>query len=76
MDTNANPLMKFLKGAWGFIDSARKVTINVLFLLIAILFLVMIFSNKEPKIAKVTALVVNPQGRLVEQLTALSLIHI
>ena len=72
MDTNANPLMKFLKGAWGFIDSARKVTINVLFLLIAILFLVMIFSNKEPKIAKATALVVNPQGRLVEQLTAKS----
>ncbi len=70
MDRDTNPLKKFVKGAWRFIDSARKVTINLLFLLIAIALLSMLFSSDAPKIAKTTALVIKPTGQLVEQLTA------
>ena len=73
MNKSTNPLMRILKGAWGIIDSTRKVTINLLFLVIAIALLVMVFSSDEPKIADKTALVIKPQGRLVEQLTSKSL---
>lgn len=72
MDRNPTPLKKFMKGSWSFINSARKVTINLVFLLIIIAVLGMIFSNDDPKIAKTTALVIKPEGRLVEQLTAKS----
>lgn len=62
-----------MKGAWSFIDSVRKVTINLLFLLIPIALLAMLFSNDDPEIAKTTALVIKPKGQLVEQLTAKTL---
>lgn len=73
MKKNTNPLKKILNGAWGIVDTMRKVTINLLFLVIAIVLVVTVFSSDEPKIAEKTALVIKPQGRLVEQLTAKSL---
>ena len=73
MEEATNPFNRFLKGAWRFLDSARKVTLNLVFLLIVIVVLVSIFSGDAPKIAKKTALVIKPQGQLVEQLTAKSL---
>ncbi len=72
MNKRTNPLKRILKGAWGAIDATRKVTINLLFLVIAIALLAMAFSSDDPKIAETTALVIAPQGQLVEQLTAKS----
>lgn len=72
MQTQTNPLMRILKGAWGAIDATRKVVFNLLFVVLVIVLLAMIFSSNGPKIAETTALVIKPQGRLVEQLTAKS----
>lgn len=76
MNNDSNTFTRILKGAWGIIDSSRKVVVNLLFLVIVIALLAMVFSSDGPKIAKATALVINPQGQLVEQLTAKSLDHI
>ena len=70
MDIDTSQLKKISRAAWGIIDSARKVTFNLLFLFLAIGLLAILFSNDDPKIAKKTALVIEPKGILVEQLTA------
>ena len=72
MNKSTNLFKRILKGTWGTIDATRKVAINLLFLVIAIALLVMAFSNNDPKIAETTALVIEPQGQLVEQLTGKS----
>ena len=70
MDIDTSQLKKISRAAWGIIDSARKVTFNLLFLFLAMGLLAILFSNDDPKIAKKTALVIEPKGILVEQLTA------
>ena len=70
MDIDTSQLKKISRAAWGIIDSARKVTFNLLFLFLAMGLLAILFSNDDPKIAKTTALVIEPKGKLVEQLTA------
>jgi protease-4 len=72
VNKSTNLFKRILKGTWGTIDATRKVAINLLFLVIAIALLVMAFSNNDPKIAETTALVIEPQGQLVEQLTGKS----
>ncbi|MFC1695989.1 signal peptide peptidase SppA [Pseudomonadota bacterium] len=72
MNRQTNPFKRILKGAWGAIDATRRVTINLLFLLIVIVLLAAVFSKDGPNIAEKTALVVAPEGQLVEQLTARS----
>jgi len=63
---------RILKGTWSTIDLTRRVTFNLLFLVIVIALLAVAFSDNDPKIANTTALVIEPHGRLVEQLTAKS----
>ena len=70
MDRDTSQLKKIIKAAWGIIDSARKVTFNLFFVFLAMGLLAILFSNDDPKIAKTTALVIEPKGKLVEQLTA------
>ena len=70
MDRDTSQLKKIIKAAWDIIDSARKVTFNLLFLFLVMGLLAILFSNDDPKIAKTTALVIEPKGKLVEQLTA------
>tara|TARA_B110001452_G_scaffold250942_1_gene239592 strand:- start:1947 stop:3794 length:1848 start_codon:yes stop_codon:yes gene_type:complete len=72
MNKLKNLLKKTLKGSWSIIDSTRKVVFNLLFLVIAIALLAMAFSSDDPKIAATTALVIKPQGQLVEQVTGKS----
>jgi protease-4 len=67
-----NPLVRALNGTWRAIDVSRKVAVNLVFLAIVIAVLVVVFSSEDPKIADTTALVIAPQGQLVEQLTAKS----
>jgi protease-4 len=64
---------KILKGTWGILDATRKVTLNLLFLAVVVGLLIMLFRSDKPEIADKTALVIKPQGRLVEQLTFKSL---
>ena len=72
MNKLKNLLKKTLKGSWSIIDSTRKVVFNLLFLVIAIALLAMAFSSDDPKIAATAALVIKPQGQLVEQVTGKS----
>jgi len=59
-----------IHGSWKFIDTSRKVAMNLLFVVIVIALLVVAFSSDEPEIADTTALVIAPKGQLVEQLSA------
>ncbi len=70
MHERTNPLSRLFKGIWGAIDATRKVTVNLLFLVIVVALLVIVFSSDDPEIADKTALVIAPKGQLVEQLTA------
>ncbi|MBT8048291.1 MAG: signal peptide peptidase SppA [Xanthomonadales bacterium] len=70
MATATNPFKQFFRGIWGAVDTTRRFTINLLFLVIVVVLLAAVFSSDEPEIADTTALVVAPQGILVEQLTA------
>jgi len=72
MNNETRPFKRFLKGIWGAIDASRRVTVNLLFLLIVVVLLTLVFRSSGPKIADSTALVVAPQGQLVEQLSAKS----
>jgi len=73
MPENSNVLLRVLRALWRGIDAARKVFVNLLFLIIVVVLLSLAFKSDEPDIADTTALVIAPQGRLVEQLTAKSI---
>ncbi|MBT8038727.1 MAG: signal peptide peptidase SppA [Xanthomonadales bacterium] len=70
MSNSTNPFKRFFRGLWGAVDATRRVVVNLVFLMIVVLLLVVAFSSSEPEIADTTALVIAPQGVLVEQLTA------
>ncbi|MEM1412618.1 MAG: signal peptide peptidase SppA [Pseudomonadota bacterium] len=65
-----NPLARLLGATWRGVDSARRFTINVLFLAIVVGVLVLVFRDDTPVIEDGAALVIAPSGTLVEQLTA------
>ena len=73
MSKQSNILMRVLRALWRGIDAARKVFVNLLFLFIVIAVFALAFSSDEPNIADTTALVIAPEGYLVEQLTAKSI---
>jgi len=72
MNNESSLFKKVLKGTWGIINTIRKVVINLFVLVLVIALVAMAFTSDSPKIAKVTALEIKPNGRLVEQLTAQS----
>ncbi|MCU0305219.1 MAG: signal peptide peptidase SppA [Thermoanaerobaculales bacterium] len=59
-----------LAAMWQGIDATRRFVVNLLFIAILVALLVLAFRGDEPEIADTTALVVAPQGQLVEQLAA------
>lgn len=73
MNKRTNPIARILKGSWAAVDATRRAVVNLLFLTIVVVLLVVIFSDNKPKIADSTALVIAPEGQLVEQLTAKTL---
>lgn len=73
MPENSNVLMRALRALWRGIDAARKVFVNLLFVFIVVALLALAFRSDKPDIADTTALVIAPQGQLVEQLTAKSI---
>jgi len=70
MSNSTNPFMRFFRGLWGAVDTTRRLMVNLLFLVIVILLLAAAFSTSKPEIANKTALVIAPEGVLVEQLAA------
>ncbi len=63
-----NSVKKKLKTTWRWIDGARKLTVNVLFVLIVVGLLVLVLSDRDPDVPDSAALVLRPSGTLVEQL--------
>ena len=63
-----NSVKKKLKTTWRWIDGARKLTVNVLFVIIVVGLLVLVLSDRGPDVPDSAALVLRPSGTLVEQL--------
>jgi len=59
----------FFVGLWALINFARRLVVNLIFILIVVLF-VMAVRTSAPKIDDHTALVLDPKGSIVEQFTA------
>jgi protease-4 len=63
-------LRRFFGGLWWLLDFTRRLFVNVLFLAFVIVLLIAWFaSDKPPRLAADTALVLNLQGDLVEEYT-------
>jgi protease-4 len=61
-------IARFFIGIWNFIDGTRRLVLNLLFLLI-VFFIVMVFIDTEESLILQpnTALLLNPQGAIVEE---------
>ncbi len=59
---------RIVRGFWRALDFSRRVVFNLIFLLIVILILVAIGKDSKPVLEK-SALVLNPEGAIVEQFT-------
>jgi protease-4 len=62
-------IARFLGGVWRAVDTGRRVAVNLLFLVIAILVVAALLPDRGPEVPDTAVLVVAPRGRLVEQLT-------
>lgn len=63
-------LRRFFGGLWWLLDFTRRLVLNVLFLaIVAVLLIAWFSSDKPPRLAADTALVLNLQGDLVEEYT-------
>ncbi|HUV14295.1 MAG TPA: signal peptide peptidase SppA, partial [Acidobacteriota bacterium] len=51
------------------IDVARRITVNLLFLAVLIVLLVIIWNQDTPEVPATAALIIDPSGPIVEQLT-------
>jgi len=60
-------LVALIKGAWRALDFARRLTLNLVFLLIVILVVAAISSSEKPLLPSGVALLIAPQGELVEE---------
>jgi protease-4 len=69
----AGMIRGFFHHSWRGIDAARRVFVNLLFLALIVVLLLVVFQDDSPEIADSTALVIAPEGVLVEQLTGQSL---
>ncbi len=66
-------LKNFFKKIWNGIDAARRISVNLLFLVLVAELLFILFHDDSPTVHENTALGIAPKGRLAEQLTAKSL---
>ncbi len=63
-----NRFLRFLRGFLRGIDITRRVVIDVLFIALVVFVLVLIFKPSVPPVPARAALVLDPQGSLVEQI--------
>ena len=65
------PLRRFIGGAWAALDFSRRLVFNLLFLLVLFLLLVGLLAGPSVKpLHEKSALVLDMEGRLVEQFTS------
>jgi protease-4 len=64
-----NPFMRFLRFIWDAINFSRRLVFNILFLIVLLFFVAVLFAG-GPMLHERTALVLAPQGEIVEQYTA------
>ena len=64
-----NPLVRFLRFLWDAVNFSRRLVFNLLFLLVLLFFVAAIFAG-GPMLGNRTALVIAPQGEIVEQYSA------
>jgi protease-4 len=64
-----NFLVRFVRGTYRALDASRRFAMNLLFLFIVILILA-VMAQSTPKLLPDTALVLAPDGRIVEQYSA------
>jgi protease-4 len=57
----------FLRRAWSFVDGTRRFLFNLIFLLLLIGFIVILLMPSGDKVKEKTTLVINFDGRIVEQ---------
>ncbi len=67
--TTRGPLMRFLCGIWNGVNFARRLVFNLVFLFIVAIVLIAMFSGGV-KLSDRNALVIAPQGQVVEQFSA------
>jgi len=69
--------VRILLGAWHLIDGARKVVLNLVFFLLVYLVIMAVIDSGEALIVQPdTALVLRPQGDIVEQYSGTPLDHV
>ncbi|MCX8006002.1 MAG: signal peptide peptidase SppA, partial [Burkholderiaceae bacterium] len=62
-------LRRFFSGLWAIVDGARRLTLNLLFLLLLIALAAALLMDRRPRLQEETTLVLALQGRIVEQYT-------
>lgn len=68
MSSNRSVFSRFFLGIWRFVDGARRLTINLVFLFIIYIVILAVISTDETLIIQPdTALVLQPYGNVVEQ---------
>ena len=60
-------LTTFLSVVWKVLTSIRNALANIIFLVVIVVFLVAVFSDKEEGVEPNSVLVINPSGTLVEE---------
>ena len=63
------PILRFARGLWNTVNFTRRLVFNLVFLLLAVIVLVVLFSGR-PELSERNALVLAPQGEVVEQFSA------
>ncbi|MDR2013429.1 MAG: signal peptide peptidase SppA [Rhodanobacter sp.] len=62
-------IRRFFRGLWNTLDFTRRLIFNLIFLFLLVAFIGGVFASRT-KIALRTALVLNPEGRIIEQYTS------
>ncbi len=62
-------IRRWIGGFWWLLDQSRRLTVNLLFLALVVFVLVAMLADK-PRLKERTALVIAPEGMLVEQYSA------
>ncbi len=68
-DNKRGAFVGFFVGIWTFVNFLRRLTVNIIFVVIVIA-IIFAMRSSTPKVQDHTALVLNPKGVIVEQYTA------
>jgi len=62
-------IRRFFAGLWSMLDAIRRVLLNLLVLFVLVLIVIGLFSEKGPTVPDGGALIINPTGELVDQMS-------